>query len=67
MSKLKARKPGNYNKWLIRKVDGQWLVYRPAEFIPSVEFPSFAALAMWKPDCTLFLNRLCHCRMECAR
>lgn len=64
---LKARKPSSYNKWLIRKVDGHWLVYRPAEFMPSAQFPSFASLAQWKPDCPRFLNRVCNCRMECAQ
>lgn len=54
-------------KWRIRKQYGEWHVWRPGEAVSIVQFPTFASLQMWRPDCGQFLKGYCHCRIECGR
>jgi hypothetical protein len=53
------------HKWLCRKRNGKWWVWRPQEQIPIVQFDTYPY--EWRPDCDWFLRRWCQCQQECAR
>lgn len=53
------------HKWVLRKIDGRWLVWRPSDREPvcyTTVWPEG-----WKPDCEFFIHGLCRCSDECRR
>jgi hypothetical protein len=41
--------PNDPSKWLCRKRNGSWWIWKPHDYLPLIELKSFDEVRVWKP------------------